>query len=175
VPTTKPRPDSTLVKALARAWRWQRMLEGGEYATLAELADAERTGGSLHLPRPADEAPRPRHRRTNPRRPADGSAGGVPEAVPGRVGDAATEILPGAMMKRWRWIQLAEGCGNRGEAAPGACSASPCRSSRLDPSGRRRRSPLTRLLSSRGGRVNQLGIAGEIWTTYDSSSYDLGR
>ena len=27
VPTTKPQPDGTLVKALARAWRWQRMLE----------------------------------------------------------------------------------------------------------------------------------------------------
>ena len=24
---TKPQPDGTLVKALARAWRWQRMLE----------------------------------------------------------------------------------------------------------------------------------------------------
>ena len=40
-PASKPRPDGTLVKALARAWRWQRMLEGGEYGTLAELADAE--------------------------------------------------------------------------------------------------------------------------------------
>jgi hypothetical protein len=28
------------------------------------------------------------------------------------VGEAAAEILPDAMMKRWRWIQLAEGCGN---------------------------------------------------------------
>ena len=36
-----PPPDGTLVKALARAWRWQRMLGGGEYATLAELANAE--------------------------------------------------------------------------------------------------------------------------------------
>jgi len=41
-PTTKPQPDGTLVKALARAWRWQRMLENSEYGTLAELADAER-------------------------------------------------------------------------------------------------------------------------------------
>jgi hypothetical protein len=38
---TKPQPDGTLVKALARAWRWQRMLENREYGTLAELADAE--------------------------------------------------------------------------------------------------------------------------------------
>jgi hypothetical protein len=28
-PATKPRPDGTLVKALARAWRWQRMLDEG--------------------------------------------------------------------------------------------------------------------------------------------------
>jgi hypothetical protein len=41
VPSSKPQPDGTLVKALARAWRWQRMLQYGEYGTLAELADAE--------------------------------------------------------------------------------------------------------------------------------------
>jgi hypothetical protein len=34
-------PDGTLIKALARAWRWKRMLDGGEYTTLAELADTE--------------------------------------------------------------------------------------------------------------------------------------
>jgi hypothetical protein len=33
--------DSTLVKALARAFRWKRMLESGEYATIADLADRE--------------------------------------------------------------------------------------------------------------------------------------
>jgi hypothetical protein len=46
VPTSKPQPDGTLVKALARAHRWQRVLESGEYATLAELADAERISRS---------------------------------------------------------------------------------------------------------------------------------
>lgn len=35
------RNDSTLVKALARAFRWKRMLESGEYATIAELAKHE--------------------------------------------------------------------------------------------------------------------------------------
>lgn len=34
-------PDSTLVKALARAFRWKRMLEAGEFATIAELAERE--------------------------------------------------------------------------------------------------------------------------------------
>ena len=38
----KPRrADSTLVKALARAFRWKRMLESGEVATIAELAERE--------------------------------------------------------------------------------------------------------------------------------------
>jgi hypothetical protein len=46
VPATKPQPDGTLIKALARARRWQRMLERGEHATLAELADAERISRS---------------------------------------------------------------------------------------------------------------------------------
>lgn len=35
------RKDSALVKALARAFRWKRMLESGEYATIAELAERE--------------------------------------------------------------------------------------------------------------------------------------
>ncbi|MEC7259400.1 MAG: hypothetical protein VXW58_16445 [Pseudomonadota bacterium] len=35
------RTDSTLVKALARAFRWKRMLETGEFATIAELAERE--------------------------------------------------------------------------------------------------------------------------------------
>ena len=35
------RADNTLVKALARAFRWKRMLESGEYATIAELAERE--------------------------------------------------------------------------------------------------------------------------------------
>ena len=40
--TTQPRKtDNTLVKALARAFRWKRMLESGEFATIAELAERE--------------------------------------------------------------------------------------------------------------------------------------
>jgi len=33
--------DNTLVKALARAFRWKRMLKSGEFATIAELAERE--------------------------------------------------------------------------------------------------------------------------------------
>ena len=35
------KPDSALIKALARAFRWKRMLESGEFATIAELAERE--------------------------------------------------------------------------------------------------------------------------------------
>jgi hypothetical protein len=35
------RTDNTLGKALARAFRWKRMLESGEFATIAELAERE--------------------------------------------------------------------------------------------------------------------------------------
>ena len=37
----KPRPDDTLIRALARAHRWQRLLEEGKYRSAAEIADAE--------------------------------------------------------------------------------------------------------------------------------------
>ena len=41
VPSSKPHPDGTLVKALARAWRWQRMLDEGIYTTVREISEAE--------------------------------------------------------------------------------------------------------------------------------------
>jgi hypothetical protein len=39
VPTSQP--DGTLVKALARAWRWQRMLDEGVFTTVREIGEAE--------------------------------------------------------------------------------------------------------------------------------------
>jgi hypothetical protein len=41
-----PRIDGALVKALARAHRWRRLLEEGRFGTLADLADAERISRS---------------------------------------------------------------------------------------------------------------------------------
>ena len=35
------KPDNTLVKALARAFRWKGMLESGEFASISELAEKE--------------------------------------------------------------------------------------------------------------------------------------
>jgi len=36
----------TLVKALARAWRWQKLLDDGVYGSIAEMADRERINRS---------------------------------------------------------------------------------------------------------------------------------
>jgi hypothetical protein len=48
--TESPSPgkpiDSTLVKAFARAHRWKRMLESGAYASITELAGAEKINQS---------------------------------------------------------------------------------------------------------------------------------
>jgi hypothetical protein len=37
----RPRIDNSLIKALARAFRWQRMLESGEFSTIGDLAARE--------------------------------------------------------------------------------------------------------------------------------------
>ena len=46
VPPAAPHIDSALVKAIARAFRWQRMLETGKYATIREIAESERINPS---------------------------------------------------------------------------------------------------------------------------------
>ena len=46
VPPAAPHVDSTLVKAIARAFRWQKLLETGHYATIKEIARAERINPS---------------------------------------------------------------------------------------------------------------------------------
>jgi hypothetical protein len=45
-PPTKPQPDGVLVKALARAWRWQRLLDRRVHASVTEIAEAERINKS---------------------------------------------------------------------------------------------------------------------------------
>lgn len=40
------KPDNALIKALARAFRWKRMLDSGEFTTIAELAERERIAPS---------------------------------------------------------------------------------------------------------------------------------
>ena len=41
-PTVLTRADPAVVKALARAFRYQRMLDEGHYASITEMAEAER-------------------------------------------------------------------------------------------------------------------------------------
>ena len=43
----KPRRDETLIRALARAHRWKRMLEDGRYQTAGEIAEAEKVSRSF--------------------------------------------------------------------------------------------------------------------------------
>jgi hypothetical protein len=45
-PPTRRQPDGVLVKALARAWRWQRLLDSGVYTSVTEIAEAERISKS---------------------------------------------------------------------------------------------------------------------------------
>lgn len=40
-PAPRARVDSTLLKALARGFRWRKLLETGYFSTLQEIADAE--------------------------------------------------------------------------------------------------------------------------------------
>ena len=84
-----PRPDGALVKALARAWRWRRLLDEGQFASVRELAEAERIGLSYisRVLRLTLLAPDITER--DPGWQADCGFRSAHEAVPGRVGAAA--------------------------------------------------------------------------------------
>ena len=45
-PATKPQPDGTLMKALARAWQWQKTLDCCVCTSVTEIAEAEGIGKS---------------------------------------------------------------------------------------------------------------------------------
>jgi hypothetical protein len=40
-PATRPQPNGKLMTALVRAWRWQKLIEAGKYASVREAARAE--------------------------------------------------------------------------------------------------------------------------------------
>jgi hypothetical protein len=92
-PSSKPEPDGTLLKALARAWRWQRMLRRGP------VRFRPRPGGSgggqplLCQPDAAPDPARTGDRRTDLKRAPGTTSGGADAAVPGRVGAAADPAL----------------------------------------------------------------------------------
>ena len=46
VPQPRALVDSALLKALARGFRWRRLLETGEFSTIEEIADAENINAS---------------------------------------------------------------------------------------------------------------------------------
>jgi hypothetical protein len=82
VPTSKPQPDGTLVKALARAWCWQKLLHEAVYSSVSEIGETENTSKSyvsriLRLTLLATDIV---ERIVDGR--ADGSAPAAPEAVP---------------------------------------------------------------------------------------------
>lgn len=45
-PAPRARVDSVLLKALARGFRWRRLLETGDFATIEEIAGAENINAS---------------------------------------------------------------------------------------------------------------------------------
>lgn len=45
-PTQRARVDSALLKALARGFRWRKLLDSGDFATIEEIADAENINSS---------------------------------------------------------------------------------------------------------------------------------
>ena len=83
----KPQPDGVLVKALARAWRWQKLLDRGVYSSVTEIAEAERISKSYVEPNPAAGAAGAGRRRGDPWR-LGGPAGDV-----GAVGAAAADSV----------------------------------------------------------------------------------
>jgi hypothetical protein len=45
-PMQRARVDSVLLKALARGFRWRKLLETGDFSTIEEIADAENINSS---------------------------------------------------------------------------------------------------------------------------------
>jgi hypothetical protein len=46
LPASKPQLDGKLVKAPARAWRWQRLLDEGVHTSVTDTSEAESLGRS---------------------------------------------------------------------------------------------------------------------------------
>ena len=49
-PAPRARVDSALLKALARGFRWRKLLESGQFSTIEEIADAENINPSCAIP-----------------------------------------------------------------------------------------------------------------------------
>jgi hypothetical protein len=87
-----PQVDNTMVKALARAFRWKDMLEEGRFAIVNELAKAENMNASYvgHVLRPTLLAPDIVEEILDGRQPPGHAAAAAhAEGVPSRVAEAA--------------------------------------------------------------------------------------
>ena len=73
----RTRAAPAMVKALARAFRWKRMLDDGRYASIGEIAAAEKDRPRLCRQHPAVDSARPQNRRSDSRWAAAGGAGCV--------------------------------------------------------------------------------------------------
>jgi hypothetical protein len=65
---TKHRLDETLIRAVARAHRWKRMLEEGKFRSATEIAEAEGRHPQLRQPPAAADAAGAGYRRSHPQR-----------------------------------------------------------------------------------------------------------
>jgi hypothetical protein len=92
-----------LVKALARAWRWQRMLDGGPYTSVSEISEAENIGKPYvsrllrlallpHRGGDTGQASRPRADLNQLERPNCGELGGAAASCFNCVAQLATRI-----------------------------------------------------------------------------------
>jgi len=89
------RPDDALVKALARAFRWKRMLERRRLRHHRRACRARGHRALLPHTRHAPDAARTRHGGGDPRQQAGtwGDLGPADERVPGGVGEPAEVFL----------------------------------------------------------------------------------
>jgi hypothetical protein len=96
---SRQRIDSTIVKAIARAFRWRKLLEDGTHATVEEIASAEKIN-FLCQPSPTANSTRPQYRR--------GHSGWA--AALGDDRGHVNEAVPVGMAEAGEGVQLSTQC-----------------------------------------------------------------
>jgi hypothetical protein len=91
-----PRTDNALLKALARAYRWRRQIESGDYQSITELAKAQRVNESYacRLLRLTLLAPSIVTDILNGRQSSDLTLKNLMRALPARWKQQITELCP---------------------------------------------------------------------------------
>jgi hypothetical protein len=119
VPATKPHPDSALLKALARASRWQWTLDDGIYTTVSDIGDAENISKSY-----VSRGDRSRHRRRRDRRQHGARSSGRAASAAGTAARDAEmqrqlDSSGSALFRRTRSSARSRsgGCSNNGSAS----------------------------------------------------------